>query len=41
MPAGHSEAELTLARAVARRFESVELHVFWEGARPASATAAT
>jgi hypothetical protein len=36
MPAGHSDAELTLARAVARRLGSAELHVFWEGARPAA-----
>jgi hypothetical protein len=29
MPAGHSQRELDLARAVARHIGSEELHVFW------------
>jgi hypothetical protein len=29
LPASHSRAELDLARRIARRFDSRELHVFW------------
>jgi len=29
LPASHSRSELDLARRIARRFESEELHVFW------------
>ena len=29
LPASHSRTELDLARRIARRFDSEELHVFW------------
>lgn len=29
LPAGHSRSELDLARRIAARFDSEELHVFW------------
>ena len=32
MPAGHSPAEVQLARALARELEIGELHVFWSAA---------
>jgi hypothetical protein len=38
LPASHSSGELDLARRIADRFDSDELHVFWTaypGARPA------
>ena len=39
MPACHTAEELALARALARRLGSVELHVFWSAERPAVAPA--
>ncbi len=38
LPASHSRAELDLARRIAGRFDSEELHVFWT-ASPAGAPA--
>jgi hypothetical protein len=38
LPASHSSTELDLAREIAERFDSAELHVFWTahpGAPPA------
>ena len=34
LPAVHSRAELDLARRIAGRFESEELHVFWTDGAP-------
>jgi len=31
LPAGHSRAERDLARRIANRFDSEDLHVFWTG----------